>query len=229
MTKKWPFSNLILAVAFFSSQISASAQSTPRSFLWEPEFSVQLPSENRWGFSFGIADRYLFDSQLHGEQLNENEQQHFEVNQFTSYKTGENSAVSLGFRYRFRETFKDSRHDEFRMIQQYGYKHRGIFLTPAHRFRFEQRFRENTIFRLRYRIGIAQPLGEEFAVGLSTEFLYSMVKDFKPAADQRFTIKFANSSIKNLNLNAGIELRREDYAGAPTSEIYLLTGVDLQL
>ncbi|MDX1604446.1 MAG: DUF2490 domain-containing protein [Salinimicrobium sediminis] len=229
MAQKWLFSTFFLAAAFFGSVNTATAQSTPRSFLWEPEFSVDLPSDNKWGFSFGIANRYLFESRLDGEQINENEQQHFEVNQFTSYKTGENSSVALGFRYRFRETFNDSRHDEFRMIQQFGYKHRGTFLTPAHRFRFEQRFRENTIFRLRYRIGISQPLGEDFAVGLSTEFLYSMIKDFKPEADQRYTIKFENSSIKNLELSAGVELRREDYAGAPTSEIYILSGINLQL
>lgn len=229
MAQKWLFSIFFLAVAFFGSVNSVTAQSTPRSFLWEPEFSINLPSDNRWGFSFGIADRYLFDSQLDGEQINENEQQHFEINQFTSYRTSENASVALGFRYRFRETFNDSRHDEFRMIQQFGYKHRGTLLTPAHRFRFEQRFRENIIFRLRYRIGISQSLGEDFAVGLSTEFLYSMIKDFKPEADQRFTIKFANSSIKNLNLSAGVEFRREDYSEAPTSGIYLLTGIDLQL
>lgn len=228
MAQKWLYTTLIIATVLFSSA-TVTAQSTPRALLWEPEFSVELPSESRWGISFGIANRYLFNSKLNGETLNENEQQHFEINQFTSYKTSDNASVALGFRYRFRETFEDTRHDEFRMIEQFSYKHRGVFLSPAHRFRFEQRFRENTIFRLRYRIGIAQPLGEEFGVGLSTEFLYSMIKDLKPEADQRYTLKFSNSSFKNLDLSAGVELRREDYAGAPTSEIYILSGATLQL
>lgn len=229
MFQKWLFSTLLIFSAYFSNVTTSIAQNTPRTLGWEPEFSIELPSENRWGFTFGIANRYIFNTKVNGETINEDEQQHLELNQFTSYRTGENSAVSLGFRYRFRETFEESRHDEFRMIQQFGYKHRDIFLTPAHRFRFEQRFRENTIFRLRYRLGVSHPLGEEFAVGLSTEFLYSMIKDFKPAADQRFTIKLGNSSFKNLDLSTGLELRREDYTGAPASEIYILSGASLQL
>lgn len=229
MTQKRHFLTLYVAVLFFGFVNSASAQSTPRTLFWEPEFSVDLPSKNKWGLSFGIANRYLFNSHLDGERLNEDEQQHFEINQFTSYKTSENASVSLGFRYRFRETFEDNRHDEFRSIQQFGYKHRGMIFTPAHRFRFEQRFRENTIFRLRYRIGVSQPLGEDFGVGFSTEFLYSMVKDLKPEADQRFTIKLENSSFKNLDLTAGFELQREDYTGVPSSNFYILSGASLQL
>lgn len=229
MVRKRHFSTLFLAVFLIGCMNTASAQSTPRSVLWEPEFSVELPSKSEWNFAFGIANRYLFNTQLYGGQINQNEQQHFEINQFTAYKTSENASLALGFRYRFRETFESSRHDEFRMIQQFSYKHRGVTLTPSHRFRFEQRFRENTIFRLRYRIGVSQPLGEEFAAGFSTEFLYSMIRDLKPGAEQRFILKLENSSFKNLELSAGLELRREDFTGSPSSGYYLLSGVVLKL
>lgn len=228
MLKKWHFSILFLVLTCFLHSKSALAQ-TPRSLLWEPEFEVTLPSENKWEFSFGLANRYLFYTELDGERLSENEQQHFEVNQFTSYKTSSNAAVALGFRYRFREVFEDSRHDELRIIEQLSYKHRGAFLSPAHRIRFEQRLRELTIYRLRYRIGISQPINEHFDVGLSTEFLYSMVKDLRPETDQRLTFKIENSSFKNLDLGAGLEVRREDYTRAPSSEFYILTEVSLQL
>lgn len=226
--QKWYFSILFLALVLLVQSKPAKAQ-TPHSLLWEPEFDVTLPSDNAWEFSFGIANRYLFTTDFDGEQISEDDQQHFEVNQFTTYKTSGNSAVSLGFRYRFREIFEDSRHDEFRIIEQLTYKHRGVFLSPAHRIRFEQRFRELTIFRLRYRLGISQALNNEFDLSLSTEFLYSMVKDLRPETDQRFTIKVGNSSFKNLDLSTGIELRREDHTGAPSSEFYILTGASLQL
>lgn len=229
MAQKWLFSTLFSVALFLSCSISAIAQSTPRSLLWEPEFSATLPSENDWSFSFGVANRYLFNTQLQGERVNEDDQQHFELNQFTHYKTSENATLSLGFRYRFREAFEDSRHDEFRIIQQFGYKLRGVLFTPAHRIRIEQRFRDVTIFRLRYRIGITQPLGEEFALGLSTEFLHSMVRNERPETDQRFTFNLENSSFKNLKILAGLELRREDYTGNPASEIYILSGISLQL
>lgn len=229
MVQKWHFSTLFLAATFFCCVNTAVAQSTPRSFLWEPELDVTLPSENEWSFTFGVANRYLFYNELDGQRLAENEQQHFELNQFTHYKPSGNITLSLGFRYRFRETFEDNRHDEFRIIQQFAYKLRGMQFTPAQRVRFEQRFRDVTIYRLRYRVGITQPLGEEFGLGLSTEFLYSMVKNLKPEADQRFTIKLENSSFKNLDLSAGVELRREDYTGAPSSEIYILSGASLKL
>lgn len=229
MLQKWHFWILFPAFLYLANSQTTLAQSTPRSYLWEPEFDVTLPSQNDWQFTFGLANRYLFYSELNEERLIEKDQQHFEINQFTTYKTSRNAAVSLGFRYRFREIFEDSRHDELRIIEQLSYKHRGVFLTPAHRIRFEQRFRDLTIFRLRYRLGISQPLNDQFDLGLSTEFLYSMVKDLRPETDQRFTIKIGNSSFKNLDLSAGVELRREDHTGAPSSEFYILTGASLQL
>ena len=227
-SQKWHFWIFFLAGILYCNY-SAVAQSTPRSLLWEPEFDVTFPAQNEWSFSLGMANRYLFQTSLEGEQVAANDQQHFELNQFSHYKIGDRATLSLGFRYRFREAFKDSRHDEFRIIQQFGYKLRGVLFTPAHRLRFEQRFRDLTIYRLRYRIGVSQALSEEFGLGLSTEFLYSMVKDLRPETDQRFTIKLENSSFKNLDLSAGVELRREDYTGAPSSEFYILSGASLKL
>lgn len=229
MLQKWYFSILFLTFLCLSNNNSLLAQSTPHSFQWEPEFDVSLPSQNKWLFTFGIANRYLFYNKLNDERITGGDQQHLEVNQFTSYKTSSNAAVGLGFRYRFKEIFEDSRHDEFRIIEEFTYKHNGSFLTPAHRFRFEQRFRELTIFRLRYRFGISQPLSKNFDLGLSTEFLYSMVKDLRPETDQRFTLTIENSTFKNLDLSAGIEFQRDDYTGAPSSEFYLLTGASLKL
>lgn len=220
---------LFFLIALLPGYLTLHAQ-TPTSLLWEPEAEVNFSTEGPWSYSFGVANRSLFSTYLDGEKIAGSNQEHFELNQFTTYRTSENSAVALGFRYRFREAFDDSRYDEFRMIEQFTYSHPDTYLGWGHRFRFEQRFRNvATIFRLRYRLGISRPLGEEFGVGLSTEFLYSMAAEYKPEAEQRFTLEFENSSINNVELSAGIELRHENYNNFPENNFYLLTGVSIDL
>lgn len=228
MSQKRYCSISLFTAAFFFCFGAAIAQ-TPKAFFWEAEFDVELPQQGNWEFSFGAANRYLFFSEVDGNRVNEDDQQHIEINHFTQYKTSPNAAFSLGFRYRFRETFEKNRHDEFRIIEQFNYTHRGSFLEPAHRLRFEQRFREMTIYRLRYRLGISQPLSKDFELVLSTEFLYSMVKNIRPEAEQRFSLELENSSFENLELSLGFDLRREDFTGFPGTEYYLLTGASLQL
>ncbi len=219
---------LVFSATFLGGLNIAQGQ-TPKTLFWEPEFDVTLPSHNEWKFSFGIANRYLFYSEANGEQIKKNEQQYLELNHLTSYRLGENSTGGLGIRYRFIEAFEDSRHDELRITQQFSYKHRGIFLTPAHRLRFEQRFRELTTYRVRYRFGISKPLNKNFSLSLSTEFLYSMIKDLRPQIGHYFAFLIGNSSFENLNLRIGAELRRENYTSAPVSEFYIYSGASLQL
>jgi hypothetical protein len=226
MFQKWHFSILILAA--FLTGFSGSAQ-TPRSYLWETEFDLELPAKGKWAFTVGAGNRYVFAEEIEGERISENTQQHIELNHFTTYNRSENTAISLGLRYRFREIFDEENENEFRIIEQFEYIHQNTFLTPEHRLRFEQRFREATIFRLRYQLEVSQPLNKEFALGLSSEFLYSMVKDLRPEVEQRFGMEVENSSFKDLELNLGLEFRREDLTGLPGSEFFLFTAAVLQL
>lgn len=222
------FPGVVIFILILLSGKQAFSQ-TPESYIWEPEFSLVLPTEGYWSYSFGLANRTVFAAYERDQKIEGSSQEHFELNQFTFYKTGMSSAVGLGFRYRFRETFNENNHDEFRIIQQFTYSHPESFLSLAHRFRFEQRFRDLTIFRLRYRLGISRPMGEDFGIGLSTEFLYSMIKGFKPAPDQRFTLMIDNFSFPDLELSAGIEMQRENYTNAPKTEYFLLTAVTYNL
>lgn len=227
--KSFPLLKLFFVLLIFSTYSRLQAQ-TPTSLLWEPEAKVTFSTESPWSYSFGIANRSLFNTYLEGEKIAGSNQEHFELNQFTTYRTSANSAVALGFRYRFREAFDDSRYDEFRMIEQFSYSHPDTYLGWGHRFRFEQRFRNVvTIFRLRYQLGISRPLGEKFGVGLSTEFLYSMAEGNHPEADQRFTLEFENNSIENVELSAGVEWRHENYNNFAENNIYLLTGISVKL
>lgn len=228
MFPKRHFWILILAAIFTAEFYSAVAQ-TPRSYLWEAEFEVKLPQQGKWNFFFGTGNRYLFLSEVDGAKINEWEQQHIELTHFTQYYSGKNAAVGLGLRYRFREIFSEDLRDEVRIYQQFDYTHTGSFLTPAHRLRFEQRFREETTYRLRYELGISQPIGKSFDLRISSEFLYSMLKDQKPEMEQRITLELENYTFKNLELNLGLEMRREDLTGLPGTEFFLVTGASLQL
>lgn len=220
---------LFSALLFAGTTGTKLLAQTPNSLLWEPEFEVEFSTAERWSHSFGIANRSSVFTYVEGERVADAAQEHLELNHFTAYKTGSQSAVALGIRYRFREAFDESRHDELRFIEQFSYKHPETFLNWSHRFRFEQRLRELTIYRLRYQLGISRPLGEEFGLGLATEFLYSMVNGLSPEAEQRFTLKAENTSLQNIELSAGIEFRKESYLHSPENNFYLLTGVSLSL
>ncbi|WP_324719842.1 DUF2490 domain-containing protein [Salinimicrobium sp. HB62] len=226
MIQKWHFSILILTCLLLGS--SANAQ-TPKAYLWETEFDLELPSRGNWGFTFGAGSRYLFAAEVEGETVKENIQQHLELNHFTAYNSSESLTISLGLRYRFREVFEEALQDEIRIIEQLEYSHLNAFLSPEHRIRFEQRFREATIFRLRYQFGVSQPLSPDSSLGLSTEFLYSMANDNRPKIEQRFGLELENSSVRNLELSLGVEYRRDDLTGFPGTEIFLITGAVLQL
>lgn len=203
---------------------------TPNSLLWEPEVKFKFSTEDSWKHSFGIASRNFFFTYMEGEKIQGSSQEHIELNHFTSYRLGKKTSAALGFRYRFREIFDDSRYDEFRIIEQFNYFNPVSQWGIAHRFRFEQRLRNIiTIYRLRYQIGISRPLSEAFSLGFSTEFLYSMAKNLRPAPDQRFTLEVENSSFANLDLSAGIEYRYEDYTGESENNFIILSGATIKL
>lgn len=205
------------------------AAQNPFGLYYEPEFEVEFSGAERWTHSFGIANRNLFAEYQDGEKIESASQEHLELNHFTGYSLNKKAKLSLGLRYRFREVFDENRYDEFRIIEQFAYKHPETFLNFGHRIRVEQRFREEFILRTRYRLSISRPLGEEYGVGLSTEFLYSMSEGNKPEAEQRFTATVENSSFENLELSAGLEYRIDNFNNSTENSVFILTGATLNL
>lgn len=223
------FCRFLFLIIFFSGTTFVGAQSST-SLYWEPEFGVTLSTETPWFYSFGVANRSLHYQAVEGEKVEDFEQVHIELSQFTGYAIGENTAIGLGLRYRFREIFDDSRYDEFRIIEQISYAHPESSLNLAHRFRAEQRFRNVvTEHRLRYQIGIARSLSDNFEAGISTEALYSMANGVQPELEQRLTVEVENSSFRNLELSLGLEYQYENYLNIPESELFILSGVTLKL
>lgn len=226
---KSPFSiQLSLTALLCLTSLSMSAQKT-NSLLWEPEVSLDFETESRWSYSFGIANRTLFYTREDGEKVADLNQEHIELNHFTSYKTGPNTSVAFGLRYRFRELFNEDGYDEFRTIQQLKYAPENNW-NLAHRFRLEERFRhQEPIFRPRYAVSTGIPLGEEFGLGIATETLYSLQQGSAPELDQRFSVEIENSSLEGVELNLGLEYQYEDYLHDAEGELFIQSGVSFIL
>lgn len=220
---------LILTLISFSLPSILLAQSDTFVY-WEPEFEMKISTESPWSYSFGIVNRSLHYKEVAGETSNDYNQEHIELNHFTTYKTSSNTSFALGLRYRFREIFNDSRYDEMRTVEQFVYKHPGSSIGLAHRLRTEQRFLNVvTVHRFRYRLAVSQPLGEDFLVGLSTEALYSVANERKPELEQRISLEFENSSLKNIDISLGVEYQHENYIYDLEKEFFLSTGITLNL
>lgn len=224
------FNRSFFILIFLISTGSQVMAQNPTTLFWEPDLSLKFSTESRWSYSFGIANRTQFFANVDGERVEGRNQEHLELNQFTKYKTGANTAVSLGFRYRFTEVFNPESYDEFRIIQQFDYSGPEAFLNLGHRFRLEQRFRNVlTILRSRYAISVSQPLGNEFELGFATEALYSIADNMKPELDQRFSVELANSSFEDVEISLGFEYQYENYLNAPENELFIQSGISIDM
>lgn len=219
---------LILFLTLAGIQETRAQQST--TLFWEPEFSLEIPTNGRWAFSVGAANRTQYFVKQQGQRIEGRNQEHIELNQFTSYRSGARTILSLGFRYRFTEAFNPGSYDEFRIVQQLNYANPGAFLGLAHRFRLEERFRNVvTILRSRYQISVSKPLGGGFEAGLGTEILYSLAGGMEPELDQRFSVGLSNSAIQGVEISIGFEYQYENYLNTPENELFLQSGISLEL
>jgi hypothetical protein len=216
----------VLIVFIFSGLNLAYAQDQ-QSWFYENEFDVSIPVQEKWTMEVGVGNRGLLQERENGEQVSGYEHQHLELNYFANYNLREASVLSLGLRYRFKELFDDSETNEFRIIEQLELKPLNSALS--HRFRLEQRFREEVTHRGRYELGFSTPINDELSFEAATEALYSVTVHFKPEAEQRFSIGLKNSSFKDLDLGLSVEYRMENYARDLAHEFFLGTGVSLSL
>ncbi len=165
LCKRYWFFLLFLFLSFF-----AKAQNT-LPILAEPEIKIKVKTEGSWSYDFGISHRNL----IYSEDFLFEEIQ-MELAHTTNYALSERDKIGFGVKYRFRGIFDKSRHNELRFLLQYGHSVKYTKIKTNHRFRFEQRFRENTIFRTRYKFSAFLPLSSEekerkWFLGEHTEFL----------------------------------------------------------
>lgn len=201
----------------------------PHQFYYENEFNVEIPTELAWSFEVGLGNRGILQERMEGEQISGYQHDHIEINQFTLYETSENLTLSLGLRYRLREMFDPGEKDEFRIIEQLEYNHPFSTLNLEHRVRIEQRFREATIYRTRYELEGSYPLNDYLEIGAATEALYAVSSSLKPEAEQRFSIRFINSSLDKLGIEFVLQYRMENYARDLENEYFLITELNWEL
>lgn len=218
-----------LTVVALLFAITGNSQSS-HSYMWETEFDLEWGKEEPWSHSFSIGNRGLIKERMESETLAEGRNLHLEIQHFSHYTLNTKTDVGFGVRYRFREAFDKSLHDEFRLMQEIGYGSESGIIILGHRGRFEQRFRgPETIFRLRYQLEAGYPLSEVFELQASTEALYAVSAQAKPEAEQRFTLQIENSSFEKVGISLGAEYRLEDYINRIGYEYFVFTGVSLKL
>lgn len=201
----------------------------PHVFYYENEFNFGIPTQSAWSFEVGFASRGMLQERIEGERVSGYEHNHIEFSQFSSYKSSDDLTLSLGFRYRFRETFDADETNEFRIIQQLEYEHPNSPVDLEHRLRIEQRFREETSYRIRYELETSHTLSNNYSLGAATEALYAVSPSSKPEAEQRFSLGLQNSSFEKLKLELKLEYRMENYARDLENEYFIITELNYEI
>lgn len=216
----------VLAIFLFAGLDLAYSQDSQSYFL-ENEFDLSIPVKGKWSMDVGVGSRGMLQERLDGEKISGYKHEHLELNLFTNYATKESTILSLGLRYRFKDIFDSSETDEFRIIEQLELE--SVNSSFSHRIRLEQRFRENTVHRLRYDVTYSTPISQDFSFSLGTEALYAVSTQLKPEAEQRFSIGLENSSFEDLELELGFEYRMENYTRDLAHEFFVVTGINYNL
>lgn len=229
MTSMLSKRNNSLLLLFFIISLVAKSQHL-QGFV-EPKIDLNWDPSGRWSYHFEVGNRNLIYEK---DSLKLNVQ-NAEFTHFTAIKLGLNGTAAGGIRYRFREIFDEVSTDELRLMQQYTHKHNYDLLGVAHRFRLEERFRENTSFRNRYRFSVQFPLNGESAdsndlfLKAKTETLWSLGKYEKPSLDQWTGLYVENRLLQDLSGEIGLEYRLKDYTQNTTGEIFLSTKLNISI
>jgi len=190
----------------------------------QPQFALNYNVLPYYSHNLTLGNRnYIYrngEAQFRGRNL--------DISHFSTYASGANTSLGLGLMYRFRELFEPGRNNEFRLTQQLNITSRPLIARYGHRLRSEQRiFPERTIHRFRYRFTLDFPLqGEKVDVRetyliLNSEALISTGMGMSPQVDQRFTATIGWLLEEDLQWQAGLEYRLEDYTGSTRPVLFL--------
>lgn len=212
---------------FFIFSTAGMAQNT----FFEPEVDLKWDPSGRWTYYFTFSNRDL----IYKDENVKFDIQHVELTPFVTYEVGFYNKLGLGVRYRFRELFEDSSQDEIRIIEQFSHERDFNRIVLAYRIRLEERFRENTTFRSRYRLSGEFPLNgdrvdrNEFFMVAETEALWSLGKFEKPSLEQRIGISLGNKIFKNTTGELGVEYRLEDYTGDTSKSWFISSSISISI
>lgn len=214
---------------FFLLYFAASSQNF-QGFL-QPEIDLGWDPGGRWSYHFAVGNRNLIAERDEYKFDVDN----MELTQFTAYEVGFYGKLAVGIRYRFRELFDNDKEDELRIMQQYSHKRNYNRLVVAYRFRLEERFRESTTFRNRYRLSGEFPLNgdrvdrKEFFLVAETEALWSLGKYEAPSMEQRVGVNLGKRIFEDLTGEIGLEYRIKNYTQDSSTEIFLSTKLNISI
>ena len=216
---------LFLILFFLGCNFSFSQDT--HSYFSDNELEISFPAATDWSMDIAAGYRRLLQERFDGEKVAGSRNEHLELNYFNNYRAAESLVLSLGLRYRFKEIFDEAEANEFRIIEQ-------VDISPinslfSHRFRLEQRFKEELEHRIRYELGFSREISSVFTFEAGTEALYAISAHLKPEAEQRFSLGIENSSFKDVDLGVSLEYRIENYTRDPGHEFFIATGISLSL
>ncbi|WP_417884887.1 DUF2490 domain-containing protein [Zunongwangia sp.] len=196
-----------------------------------PNVSLSIKTETRWSYNFSVQNRDI----VYKNEDWDFAAKHLQFSHFTSYKTSLSSKLSLGILYRFKEFLDTNNHDEVRITEQYAYYRKYNLLKTAHRIRFEQRIRDITFYRWRYRFSLEFPLNKSqienkgFFIGTSTELLYTISKKTSPIPGNRFSISIGKALKPCSKIKVGLQYRYEDYLKKVDSQLFFISSLSITI
>lgn len=215
-----------LAVFLFAGLNFAFSQD-PKIYYYENEVDIFIPVSSKWFMEVSLGNRGILHERVDGAKVSGYQHEHVDITNFSSYLANRSTLLSLGLRYRFKELFDPSEKDEFRIIEQVELEQ--IYLNLSHRFRLEQRFREDITNRIRYDITYALLINKKMSLDVGAEALYAISNLDKPEAEQRFAMGLERVISKNIELELNFEYRIEDYTRNLVHEFFFITGLNLIL
>lgn len=197
-----------------------------------PESSINLNinSSERFSYDFGLASRnYAYRN-------NEFDLQgiHLELSHMTNYRLNENSGLGLGFKYRFKKFFNQSKSDEKRIVEQYKWANSFAKFKLSQKITLEERFRARTSFRTRYAVSAIFLLSEPekphpYTLNLGTEALWHIGAYMPATYDQRLHLSFTKYFSRYIDATLGFEYRYEDYTHIHVNDLYIHTQLQISI
>lgn len=199
--------------------------------LWEPEIAISYDVAPFYSHHFSIEKR----SSVYEDSIRFNVKQ-MDFSHFSEYSIMDNQSLALGLLYRELEFFDRETYNEFRLTEQYSLTKVNQSVRWGHRVRAEQRFSNNpTEYRFRYRVALDVPLrGSRLDIGepyfsSTWENLLSVGQETEPAFAQRFGLEIGFLLSKSTTFETGVQYRLEDYFNRAAHELFLFSGIHLNL
>lgn len=199
---------------------------------YEPYIKLEYKVTGVYSHKFIVEERINWYSK---ENLNANITQ-LDLAHFSTFKLSDKSALALGVQFRFEENFDKTQENELRFTEEYKYSYKIQNSKIQHRLRSEQRITtSSTSHRIRYKWGLTYPLKRnkinlsKIYVIANLETLLTLSQFKKPKYQQRIGTGIGWYLNKFTKLELVAEYRLDDFANNLDHELFLVTGVNLNL